>query len=338
MRRITSDDRGAVAITTAVLMSAVLLIVTAFAVDAGALYAEKRELQNVADFGALAIAEDCVNRPAACSQANAEATAAQLAAANSTDGFADVSVTLEPGKVTVEATTRNSTGTVMPGWFSGRSDNGTMRTRAVVSWGSLGAWSGGLPMTVDLCEWEDAVGSPNGPFPSPNVALIFHSTLEPPAVSTCPDSTGPHADNPGGFGLLDGAQNNNCETSTTADGYAEERNGVQLGNIFGKNGSCADELKRYIDAGTKLYLPLYDSADGVQGSEYHIAGYAAFVLTGYFFGSGRAYPASTKCGVTGPGAANTYCIRGYFTDSVAPRGSDAGGGDYGVTTPPALAE
>jgi hypothetical protein len=323
---------------TAVLMSAVLLIVTAFAVDASALYAEKRELQNVADFGALAIAEDCVNRPAACSQINAESKAAELAAANSTDGLADVRVTLEPGKVTVEATTRNPTGTVMPGWFSGASDNGTMMTRAVVVWGSLGAWSGGLPITVDVCEWSDAVGSPDGPFPSAEVALIFHSTSALPAQSTCPESSGPHADNPGGFGLLDGAQDDKCATTTTADGYAAELDGNQLGSVFGKNGSCADDLKGYIDAGAKLYLPLYDSADGAQGHEYHLAGYAAFVLTGYFFGNSKAYPASTNCGVSGPGSANTYCVRGYFTDSVAPTGSDAGGGDYGVTTPPALAE
>ena len=336
MRRIASDDRGAVAVMTAIMLVA-LLGIAALAVDAGALYAEKRELQNVADSSALAIAEDCVHRPASCSQANADSKAGGLAAANSTDGLANVAVTLEPGKVTVEASTKNRSGTVMPAWFSGASDNGTMVTRAVVAWGSLGRWSGGLPMTVDLCEWLGAVGSPLGPFPSANVALIFHSSSY-TGASSCPASSGPHADNPGGFGLLDGAQDNQCATTTTADGYAAEYNGNQLGAVFGKNGSCADDLKGYIDAGTKLYLPIYDSADGDQNEEYHIAGYAAFVLSGYFFGNGRAYPPTTTCGVTGPGAANTFCIRGKFMASVAPAGSVSGGGSYGVTTPPALVE
>ena len=58
MQRLRKDERGAVAIIVALVM-VVLLGFAAIAVDISAMWAEKRQLQNGADAGALAIAQDC---------------------------------------------------------------------------------------------------------------------------------------------------------------------------------------------------------------------------------------------------------------------------------------
>lgn len=65
-----SDERGAVAVFVTV-VAAVLLGVLGLAVDAGALYQERKELRNGADAAALAIAEDCALQPGTCSQGTA---------------------------------------------------------------------------------------------------------------------------------------------------------------------------------------------------------------------------------------------------------------------------
>ena len=61
MRSLTrnhDDDRGAVLVWVA-LMLVVLLGIGALVIDVGALYAERRQLQNGADAAALAVAADC---------------------------------------------------------------------------------------------------------------------------------------------------------------------------------------------------------------------------------------------------------------------------------------
>ena len=58
MQRLRKDERGAVAIIVALLM-VVLIGFAALAVDISAMWAEKRQLQNGADAGALAIAQEC---------------------------------------------------------------------------------------------------------------------------------------------------------------------------------------------------------------------------------------------------------------------------------------
>ena len=57
-RKLDGRDEGAVLITVALMMT-VLLGVGALVIDLGALYVEKRELQNGADAAALAIAQGC---------------------------------------------------------------------------------------------------------------------------------------------------------------------------------------------------------------------------------------------------------------------------------------
>src|SRR5215212_7544754 len=104
----------------------------------------------------------------------------------------------------------------MPSWFSGASDNGTVSTRAVVTWGALGAYAG-LAVTMSACEWAAATAggyAPAGPYP-PNPSASFerviklHTTAGVPGCKAGPSG----ADAPGGFGWLD--HNSSCEASSS---------------------------------------------------------------------------------------------------------------------------
>src|SRR4051794_13186190 len=98
MQRLMKDERGAVAIIVALIM-VVLLGFAALAVDISAAWSEKKQLQNGADAGALAIAQACAK--GACG--NPTATAQSYAVANRNSGTATGSavVDMTAGKVTV---------------------------------------------------------------------------------------------------------------------------------------------------------------------------------------------------------------------------------------------
>ena len=80
------DDAGATIVFVAVILVA-LLALTAFAVDFGRMWEERRQLQNGADAAALAIAEDCAR--GLCDGSYDEyATAEIYVDANARDGAA----------------------------------------------------------------------------------------------------------------------------------------------------------------------------------------------------------------------------------------------------------
>ena len=74
-------ERGAVAVIVAIMM-VVILGCAAIAIDVSAMWAEKRQLQNGADAGALAIAQNCAR--GACGTPST--TAQTYAVANRNDG------------------------------------------------------------------------------------------------------------------------------------------------------------------------------------------------------------------------------------------------------------
>ena len=66
--------------------------------------------------------------------------------------------------------------------------------------------------------------------------------------------------------------------------------------------------------GHTVLLPVFDQTRGNgSGGEYHVFGYVAFTLTGYYFAG--QYKGTHACG------GSERCIRGYFTQFVEP--SDA---------------
>ena len=88
MNRLRTAEDGISAIFIAISLL-VLIAFVGFAVDAGAMYQERRELRRGADAAALAVAEDCV-AGAPCNETDGRATAEEYAAANADDGFSAV--------------------------------------------------------------------------------------------------------------------------------------------------------------------------------------------------------------------------------------------------------
>jgi Flp pilus assembly protein TadG len=162
MRRLVSNteskERGAAGALVAVMMLA-LIGAGALAVDAGQIYAERAQLQNAADAGALAGVDLCA--AAGCTQANADALAASLANSNSNDSKSTVqSVDLSvAGQVSVTTSTKD--GTTNAGFLTKmfasvlNAPPATVGATATAKWlyPTLGVSI--LPITFAPCEFKD---------------------------------------------------------------------------------------------------------------------------------------------------------------------------------------
>jgi hypothetical protein len=142
-------------------------------------------------------------------------------------------------------------------------------------------------------------------------------------------------DLPGGFGWLDPDIGQVCKTTVRANGTVS----VDTGN---SGNDCAAALNAaYTDPNhNPLFLPIYDGyqSTGNNGS-YHIAGFAAFVLTGYRITGGDNQPSliGLSNGLTQNQAkycsGSTFCVYGFFTRALLPIGSVlVGGTDMGLVT------
>ena len=148
---------------------------------------------------------------------------------------------------------------------------------------------------------------------------------------------------PGNFEWL---AHSGCSTAVDSDGT--------FGGDTGANApDCEDLFANSRDTGEPIYLPVF-STKTLSGSnvEYTLAGFAAFVVTGWDLNSGagswdnkmqpstigqaRNQPAGPKrgqyCGkppngyTKGTGAGTDQCVYGYFTEALVPNGPFGGGG------------
>jgi Flp pilus assembly protein TadG len=292
-RRLRLDDeRGASAVVLSLLMVP-LLGFAALAVDIGALYAERAQLQVAADAAALAVASDCAR--GACG--DMFATAQSMVAANDTAGTAAPPVLgNNPSSVTVTGSTPTEH------WFApvlGR-DSTTVSATATVTWGAPGGGTAALPLVFSWCEWSAQTG---GALPS---TTAERTILLPKTSGT--GCTGPgHKFLSGGFGWLTTDGGGTCEATSRAGNWFTS----ETGNNPSK-GCEPEDLDSLL--GRMVLLPVFDEArGGGSGGEYHVFGYAAFKLTGYYFAG--QYKGTKACG------GSDRCIRGYFTRFVEP--SDA---------------
>ena len=339
MRRLTRAERGATAVTLAVL-AVPLLGLGALVVDAGALYQERRELQNGADAAALALARDC----AAGACAAAGVTAAALADANAGDGAARVEQACGAGAAGLPACAqppppglagagwaRVATATRAPGGLTrvtyrlaqlltGEA-GATVRAQATAAWGSAGSLVT-TQLTISRCEY-DAFVDPDGdgvpsfaggpPFTATPRTVFFHTTAD---AGTCP--AGPSgADLPGGFGWLESVA---CGARIGAGNWVPDKTGNAV------PAGCDPSAWR----DKVILLPVYDATNGLSGSKgsYHVAGFAAFHVAGYRFPSEK-WPSNVTCRPGEPGSSTT-CLIGHFTTWLTSADS-FGGGAFGVT-------
>ena len=338
-----NEERGATAAFVAVTMTA-LIAMAAFAVDAGALYSERRELQNGADAGALAIAEDCADDLLPCSVGSAQVTGDAYADANASDNAAlihDIALDKTGKTVTVTVRSEDEAGaTVMAPFFAQIIGFGgtEVQAAATAEWGYPWGYPA-PPLIISDCEFNPGADGEEFIF-------YFHDggSEEP-----CHDS-GSGFDLPGGFGWLDESAAYDCGIYLEQDGEYSGDPGASP-----SNGCSPTTLKNVLmpnwdsDGGQDpTVLPYFkrceegpvECADGgIEGLGtniwYTVAGYGGFYVYGYNFGG--PYKESMSASMEGgplegslPCTGDQRCIAGYYSAATIYDG-DLGGTDRGVT-------
>lgn len=189
MRRVRGDG-GAVAVLVA-LLSVVLFGFGALVIDVGALYSERRQLQNGSDAGALAVAQSCAGGSCGAFLADAENFASGNAVDKRSRVQSDEVCGLGPGLpactdppaglggsgyVRVTARTRETDGTTLVPPTLARVIvpvyNGTdVNASSTVIWGAPGGLTSAIPVTFSLCEWKKFTSDGTKLAPAPDYAV-----------------------------------------------------------------------------------------------------------------------------------------------------------------------
>lgn len=302
-----NDERGIVLLLTVVSV-VVIMAMGALVIDVGAMLQERRELQNGADAAALAVAHSCALGEPTCASPTGAATS--YAGSNAGDGTSSVdlaSVDLAGHRVTVRTSTRTSAGThLVPfqfGAFVTGTAGETLHATSVAAWGPPGSLTT-IALAMSKCEFDAvAFGA---------ATVVFHTSNG--GATGCKD--GPAGkDIPGGFGWLDSIAGANCQGNISAGGTVTADTGVSAPKV------C--DFSTLL--GKTVLVPIFDNVtpSGTKAT-YHIAGFGAFVLTGYRFPSGGSGGSPIPC------KSPSTCIGGTFTQFVTDAGT-IGGGDFGVS-------
>jgi Flp pilus assembly protein TadG len=271
-----------------------LLVCSALAVDVGALYVERRQLQNAADAAALAIAQDCASARVACT--TMASTATTLAHANAGSGASAAPVrTGNTVTVTASATVNYVFAPVIG------IDSKSVTAKSTASWGAPIGGPAMLPIAFSWCAFTAQTANGGAPAATTTAKIIYLPKTD---ATAC---TGPSGNPvPGGFGWLR-ADSTGC-TATSSIFVAQVFS--DPGRSVPHNCSTADFVRLQ---NKTVLLPVYDTF-GLNGSSawYHIYAYAAFRITGYSFGGQYKWPQNPPCN------GNDSCIAGYFTVFVEP--------------------
>ena len=354
LRLLGRDDSGAVAVLVGILLGAgVLLGLGALVVDVGQLYAERAQLQNGADAGALAVAKSCTKGTCV------PAIATSYADANSADGVSAVNLVCGSGPlgrcpastrtmvdcppppapgtnyVDVHTSTLTTGGsTLLPPAFARtllgnqNYDGSTVHACAQAEWGPPSAASG-VAVTISACEWDRATNNgtlfaqpppypPNAvPPPTLDQVLKLHTGSSQP--TGCPAEPA-GADGPGLFGWATDP-NNNCTTPVIGGSYGGNT-GTSVSQAC-QTAISADQVNR-----TLIFMPIYVSLTGTGANGvYTLKGFAAFVITGYHL---PGFSASDWLNPANDCRGSRFCINGYFTQGLIPSIGGVGGNNLGA--------
>jgi len=302
-------ERGATAVLVALMMVA-LLGVAAIAVDMGALWWDRKQLQNGADAGALAIASQC----AAGNCGATATTAGNFAGANKLGGDATATVvSLTSNSVTVR------TDTTRTHWFARflNIDTSPVQAQATANWGAV---SGGstFPFAISVCQFFWQTGSMSGT-PSTSTEFKIDLKSKDKDYPTFPLNCGTqaaHNEVAGGFGWLDPSSPSTCRVDLDANNWVEASPGLPE--------PCALNLVQ----GSEYLVPMFDEVTlGGAKARYHISGFAALKITGWCLNH-------TEQNAYNPCNGNNRHFRGYFVRFVSLEEAKTGGPstDYGVRT------
>ncbi|MFB6612307.1 TadE/TadG family type IV pilus assembly protein [Agromyces sp. NPDC056379] len=296
MRRLIARlraERGASAVLFG-LMLIPLVGAAGIAVDVGALYAERAQLQNGADAVALRIAIACSRNESTCSASNA----GSLAGDNALDGVAAIGgVTIDRvGNLVTVSTNSEDIGVRHPlaSMLPGIGDATVVHATGAAEWG-VPIRGTTIPLAIAECELTGRLATLDAANPS---RILLRSDTNAP----CP--SGP----PGGFGWL---SDGDCEV-TLGD------NAVVVGTTGNNPGGTGCTNAQLDLLGKTVLVPLYDlyQSQGSHGS-YTISRFAAFYITGTKFGGN-----STERYLNGVAAAPTFSgsargLQGYFVRYVS---------------------
>ena len=290
MRR---DERGQAAVLVAVAIVAIFGFL-ALVTDVGQFYLTRNRLQAGADSSALAAAQDLAQNKG---QTVARTTANDYADRNITSTHQTV-VTFSGPDVVVRINANQAT-------FFGR-----VFGQATVAI-SAAATAGGAPVTGvgDLV-----------PIAVPFSGIGSHVGSEHPATFNF-GQDGSNSASEGMFWLVNFTNDQGVGESTYSEwiehGYQDV---VNVGDIMGGTGMKAglkSALKERMEEHPNVIVPLYDFTETSGGNKnYHVVGFAEFVITGYnFTGSNKN-------------------VRGYFTTGTLVDGETGGPPplDYGINT------
>ncbi|QHK22252.1 pilus assembly protein TadG [Pseudarthrobacter psychrotolerans] len=288
-----AKDRGAITVIVALLM-VVLLGSVAIAVDVGAIYSERAQLQSGADAAAIGIAQNCARDASdpLCSTTSTLATS--LANQNALDGMSKVhSIALDKPARTVAVTTSAKE--------TGGTDNSVslffadilgvptkeVGARSSAVWGSPKAGRTAFPLAFSICQVKDKVDG--------SLQLLQDHGNN--ANADC--DYGPSgAAVAGGFGWL-APDTGKC--GGTID-LALSEGGSDTGNNAPTN--CSTELNRWaneISAGREIIvlLPVFNKVVGTgAGAVYGLVSFAAFKVTGWKFSGNSGLPNEFRSGIS----------------------------------------
>lgn len=286
MRRIDANEneQGAVSVIIAILL-VVLLGFAAIAVDVGMLYAERAQLRNGADAGALSIAQTCAYNSAdtKCNSSIALGSLAkQMADANALDGQTNARVVLldkTAGKVSV------TTGALEPGTSPNKVsllfaralgfEEAEVSVTSHAAWGSPIAGETPFPIAFSICQVQGHVGG------GLQVLQSHGSDANPdcnygPSGQTVPGGFGWLAPDPGKCGALIDISVDEADSNP--------------GNSGPSNCTATmDRWKAAINSGTYpiVVLPVFYKVTGTgSGAVYDLQSFAAYEVHGWYFSGG----------------------------------------------------
>ncbi len=313
-----SKDGGAAAIIIALVVSAFLVAMSALTIDVGSLFAQRRELQNGADAGALAVARSCVSATCDPTKAQTYSTANDTSGASQLDSSFGAAVCgtfpglpscttpslpaasqvydcsePPPGSAQyAQVRTESAAGSKLtPGFFArallgNSSYAGTTVhacARATVRAATGGA---GLALTISACEWNAMTSNgttfaPPPPYP-PNPPAADEVNLQ-LHDGNATSSTYPCPTGYGAGADLPGGFGWLDDTSGTCQTTIDTNNTYGASTGVSISADCKTALDNAITNRTVLYIPVYSAVLGGSGTNgtYSLAGFAAFVPTGY---------------------------------------------------------
>lgn len=292
----------------------VMLGFVALAIDVGAMYHERAQLQTGADAAALAIAQDC-GKGINCTGPATHPLARQVAQLNVHDGSVEVAepkVVANTVRVTTSTLDAKGVGSLALTFAPVLGiDEAKVNATASASWGAPISGSAVFPVAFAKCEFN-LDGMPQSiTFDSKGGTLCSQYDLN------------GNLNPPGGFAWIGSDSDGSCAQQVTA-GSQIQSTGTSLPQ------DCHNQSAALLQNKTIL-IPIYDEKGG-QGSSgwYNIIAWAAFQVEGYSFSGGTAWNAAK---VTQNCGGNCFGIYGRFVQftSLDSNYTIGGPSDYGVS-------